>query len=134
TDFRDGRVCHGQSSRHTASPGGVDPCLPARLAGDWDAGEGDWDPEGRGVDGSRYCLAASPVPVIVVRPDRKRAEAKSKRLANPLRHSYIEIREKSNSTTDLRALDPTMQAEKPPGAAKNYLGIFGSQKYKRLSV
>ncbi|CCJ30250.1 unnamed protein product [Pneumocystis jirovecii] len=82
---------------------------------------------------SKYCLATSPVPVIVVRPDRKRAEAKSKRQANPLRQSYMQILEKSNSTTDLRALDGAIET-KPAGSTKGYLGIFGTQKYKRLSV
>ncbi|KAG5436886.1 hypothetical protein PCANB_001639 [Pneumocystis canis] len=83
---------------------------------------------------SKYCLTTSPIPVIVVRPNNKRAEAKSKRLANPLRHSYIQILEKSNSSSDLRELDQTIHTEKPSNASKNYLNIFGTQKYKRLSV
>ncbi|KTW25605.1 hypothetical protein T552_03465 [Pneumocystis carinii B80] len=83
---------------------------------------------------SKYCLATSPVPVIVVRPDRKREEAKSKRLANPLRQSYVEILEKSNSSMDFRALNQSAHAEKPSGTIKSHFGIFGGSKYKRLSV
>ncbi|KTW32552.1 uncharacterized protein T551_00037 [Pneumocystis jirovecii RU7] len=124
-----------------------DPDLPAGFSRNWNSREGAGNPESiariniqvkksekcKRINKNRYCLATSPVPVIVVRPDRKRAEAKSKRQANPLRQSYMQILEKSNSTTDLRALDGAIET-KPAGSTKGYLGIFGTQKYKRLSV
>lgn len=50
---------------------------------------------------SKWCLQNSPVPVIVVRPDRKRDKAKQKRMQDPSRRSYIEILEKSASFEDL---------------------------------
>ncbi|KAK0623486.1 hypothetical protein B0T14DRAFT_516359 [Immersiella caudata] len=37
---------------------------------------------------SKYCLQYSPVPVVVVRPDDKRAKKKEKRTQDPSRHSY----------------------------------------------
>lgn len=50
---------------------------------------------------SKWCLQNSPVPVIVVRPDRKRDKAKQKRMQDPNRRSYLEILEKSSSFEDL---------------------------------
>lgn len=46
---------------------------------------------------SKWCLQNSPVPVIVVRPDRKRDKAKKKRMQDPNRRSYLEILERSSS-------------------------------------
>ncbi|GAO50905.1 hypothetical protein G7K_5024-t1 [Saitoella complicata NRRL Y-17804] len=43
---------------------------------------------------SKYCLQYSPVPVVVVRPDPKRAKKKKKRLADPGRRAYIDLLEK----------------------------------------
>lgn len=40
---------------------------------------------------SKYCLQNSPVPVVVVRPEDKRAKKKAKRLANPTRKGYSSI-------------------------------------------
>lgn len=40
---------------------------------------------------SKYCLQNSPVPVVVVRPEDKRAKKKAKRLANPMRKGYSSI-------------------------------------------
>lgn len=53
---------------------------------------------------SKWCLQNSPVPVIVVRPDRKRSKAKKKRLNDPTRKSYLEILEKSSSFDDLNKI------------------------------
>lgn len=50
---------------------------------------------------SKWCLQNSPIPVIVVRPDRKRDKAKQKRLQDPNRRSYVEILENSSSFDDL---------------------------------
>ncbi|WBW71412.1 Usp (universal stress protein) family protein [Schizosaccharomyces osmophilus] len=44
---------------------------------------------------SKFCLQRSPIPVIVVRPDRKRMRSKNKRLKDKTRKSYMEILEKS---------------------------------------
>ncbi|KAF2458042.1 hypothetical protein BDY21DRAFT_343469 [Lineolata rhizophorae] len=44
---------------------------------------------------SKYCLQHSPVPVIVVRPNSKRAKTKKKRLADPARQGYQELLRKS---------------------------------------
>lgn len=44
---------------------------------------------------SKYCLQHSPVPVIVVRPNSKRAKAKRKRNIDPTRHGYRDILDKS---------------------------------------
>ncbi|KAM7223693.1 hypothetical protein V8F06_000709 [Rhypophila decipiens] len=40
---------------------------------------------------SKYCLQYSPVPVVVVRPDDKRARKKEKRTHDPGRQSYINM-------------------------------------------
>jgi nucleotide-binding universal stress UspA family protein len=40
---------------------------------------------------SKYCLQQSPIPVVVVRPTRKREKRKQKRLADPTRRSYGNI-------------------------------------------
>ncbi|ORY84996.1 hypothetical protein BCR37DRAFT_333854, partial [Protomyces lactucae-debilis] len=50
---------------------------------------------------SKWCLQNSPIPVIVVRPDRKRNKMKSKRQRDPNRRSYLEILEKTSSFEDL---------------------------------
>ncbi|KAL2315873.1 Universal stress protein A family protein C25B2.10 [Schizosaccharomyces pombe] len=42
---------------------------------------------------SKFCLQKSPIPVIVVRPDRKRVRSKNKRLKDKTRKSYMEILE-----------------------------------------
>jgi hypothetical protein len=39
---------------------------------------------------SRYCLSHSPVPVIVVRPERKVRKAMEKRKANPKRGKHFD--------------------------------------------
>ena len=44
---------------------------------------------------SKYCLQYSPVPVIVVRPSRKREAKKKKRLRDPSRTGYRDILDKS---------------------------------------
>lgn len=44
---------------------------------------------------SKYCLQHSPVPVIVVRPNSKRAKAKRKRYLDPSRHGYKDLLDKS---------------------------------------
>lgn len=44
---------------------------------------------------SKYCLQYSPVPVIVVRPSRKREAKKRKRLMDPARSGYRDILDKS---------------------------------------
>ncbi|KAF1812808.1 hypothetical protein P152DRAFT_378087, partial [Eremomyces bilateralis CBS 781.70] len=44
---------------------------------------------------SKYCLQHSPVPVIVVRPNSKRAKNKQKRLHDPSRQSYRDLVYKS---------------------------------------
>ncbi|KAF2761271.1 adenine nucleotide alpha hydrolases-like protein [Pseudovirgaria hyperparasitica] len=44
---------------------------------------------------SKYCLQHSPVPVIVVRPNSKRAKAKRKRHDDPTRRGYRDILDKS---------------------------------------
>ena len=44
---------------------------------------------------SKYCLQYSPVPVIVVRPSRKREAKKRERLNNPARRGYRDILDKS---------------------------------------
>ena len=44
---------------------------------------------------SKYCLQYSPVPVIVVRPSRKREEKKRKRMQDPSRTGYRDILDKS---------------------------------------
>ncbi|EEB05632.1 usp family protein [Schizosaccharomyces japonicus yFS275] len=44
---------------------------------------------------SKFCLQKSPIPVIVVRPDRKRQRSKNKRMKDPSRKSYVDILEKS---------------------------------------
>ena len=46
---------------------------------------------------SKYCLQHSPVPVIVVRPNSKRAKAKRKRYLDPNRHGYKDLLDKSGS-------------------------------------
>lgn len=46
---------------------------------------------------SKYCLQNSPVPVVVVRPEDKRAKKKAKRLADPTRKGYSSILD--NATT-----------------------------------
>lgn len=43
---------------------------------------------------SKYCLQHSPVPVVVVRPDRKREKIKNKRMADPSRRSYSNLMDK----------------------------------------
>lgn len=40
---------------------------------------------------SKYCLQQSPIPVVVVRPTRKREKKKKKRMADPTRRSYGNI-------------------------------------------
>jgi hypothetical protein len=50
---------------------------------------------------SKWCLQNSPIPVIVVRPDRKRHKMKTKRQRDPNRRSYLEILEKTSSFEDL---------------------------------
>lgn len=50
---------------------------------------------------SKWCLQNSPIPVIVVRPDRKRNKAKEKRLQDPNRRSYLELIENSGSFENL---------------------------------
>lgn len=69
---------------------------------------------------SKWCLQNSPVPVIVVRPDRKRDKAKQKRLQDPNRRSYIEILQKSSSVEDLsRAFNvQTLVPSLPPEIAR----------------
>lgn len=68
---------------------------------------------------SKYCLQYSPVPVIVVRPSRKREAKKKKRLEDPSRQSYRDILDKSDDA--------------PPGRGthlldeKNRLSIMGSE-------
>ena len=44
---------------------------------------------------SKYCLQNSPVPVVVVRPSKKRDKKKKRRLADPSRSGYKDILEKS---------------------------------------
>lgn len=44
---------------------------------------------------SKYCLQNSPVPVVVVRPSDKREKKKKKRLADPNRRTYQDIRDQS---------------------------------------
>ncbi|BFZ53552.1 hypothetical protein PYCC9005_000577 [Savitreella phatthalungensis] len=70
---------------------------------------------------SKWCLQNSPVPVIVVRPDRKRSKAKKKRMADPSRRSYLEILEKSSSFDDLNRMFSAAQLTDahggPAGAA-----------------
>lgn len=46
---------------------------------------------------SKYCLQNSPVPVIVVRPSKKRDKKKKRRLADPSRSGYKDILEKSKT-------------------------------------
>lgn len=53
---------------------------------------------------SKWCLQNSPIPVIVVRPDRKRSKAKEKRLQDPNRRSYLEILENSQSFENLNTM------------------------------
>ena len=68
---------------------------------------------------SKYCLQYSPVPVIVVRPSRKREAKKRKRLEDPSRQSYRDILDKSDDA--------------PPGRGthlldeRNRLSIMGSE-------
>lgn len=59
---------------------------------------------------SKWCLQNSPVPVIVVRPDRKRDKAKKKRMQDPSRRSYLELLENSSSFEDLSSLNSTFGA------------------------
>ncbi len=46
---------------------------------------------------SKYCLQNSPVPVVVVKPSRKREKSRKKRQANPARQSYQEILERTGA-------------------------------------
>ena len=48
---------------------------------------------------SKYCLQSSPIPVIVVRPETKRAKKKKKRLADPNRRTYNTILEQTGYGT-----------------------------------
>ncbi|KAK4547580.1 hypothetical protein LTR36_000537 [Oleoguttula mirabilis] len=48
---------------------------------------------------SKYCLQYSPVPVIVVRPSRKREAKKRKRLQDPARTGYRDILDKSEDAS-----------------------------------
>lgn len=66
---------------------------------------------------SKWCLQNSPVPVIVVRPDRKRTKAKKKRLADPTRRSYLEILEKSSSFDDLERMFGNAQLQAAASAS-----------------
>ena len=50
---------------------------------------------------SKYCLQNSPVPVIVVRPSKKREKKKEKRRADPSRQSYMEIIEASGARSSI---------------------------------
>ncbi len=63
---------------------------------------------------SKYCLQNSPVPVVVVRPEDKRAKKKAKRLANPTRRGYSSILDNANASGggDFHAL-----ATEAPGEA-----------------
>lgn len=73
---------------------------------------------------SKWCLQNSPIPVIVVRPDRKRDKAKQKRMQDPNRRSYIEILQKSSSVEDLnhafeaQNLSPGIALDGPRPASK----------------
>lgn len=62
---------------------------------------------------SKWCLQNSPVPVIVVRPDRKRDKAKKKRLQDPNRRSYLEILQNSSSFEDLNRAFAAQQVNAP---------------------
>jgi hypothetical protein len=50
---------------------------------------------------SKYCLQQSPIPVIVVRPEAKRAKRKAKRKQNPNRGNYSRILELSEGSEHL---------------------------------
>ena len=64
---------------------------------------------------SKYCLQNSPVPIIVVRPSKKREKKKEKRRADPNRRSYMEIIEASGAPKNI--LDRS-EAEKLAGRAE----------------
>jgi len=63
---------------------------------------------------SKYCLQNSPVPVVVVRPEDKRAKKKAKRLADPTRKGYSSILDHATASGggDFHAL-----AKEAPGEA-----------------
>ena len=59
---------------------------------------------------SKYCLQHSPIPVVVVRPSPKREKKKNKRLADPTRRTYNQIREMSERHGGGRLLDSSSSA------------------------
>ncbi|SLM41496.1 universal stress protein family domain protein [Lasallia pustulata] len=63
---------------------------------------------------SKYCLQNSPVPVVVVRPSKKRDKKKQRRLANPSRSGYKDILEKSRM---LHKSERNKMVEHPGGEA-----------------
>ncbi|MCJ1442352.1 MAG: hypothetical protein MMC23_002846 [Stictis urceolatum] len=68
---------------------------------------------------SKYCLQNSPVPVIVVRPGKKREKKKRKRRADPSRRGYVNMVERSGGAPMLQRIDTGMrEGEKDDSAGE----------------
>ncbi|KAI5480718.1 Usp (universal stress protein) family protein [Pseudohyphozyma bogoriensis] len=75
---------------------------------------------------SRYCVAKSPVPVVVVRPEGKVRESLSRRIQDPKRRSYVSL---LSPTSDSLALERTTTAP-VRGTSKDRSGSLEREKPK----
>ncbi|OCL09462.1 adenine nucleotide alpha hydrolases-like protein, partial [Glonium stellatum] len=83
---------------------------------------------------SKYCLQHSPVPVIVVRPNSKRAKAKRKRYLDPNRHGYKDILDKSGSqgghVLDLSHRNSLIEEESQPASEDEAAAVAAAIGYR----
>ena len=83
---------------------------------------------------SKYCLQHSPVPVIVVRPNSKRAKAKRKRYLDPNRHGYKDLLDKSGPqgghVLDLSYRDSLIEEESQPASEDEAAAVAAAIGYR----